>query len=141
MNKTGLLLLGFISLTGCMTPKASRMSFEQGRSLFASGNYTEAKVNLERYLEINPTDLEAKDLLDRTNKLIKFTNSPTDDHNPSPPECRILYSQGLDAFKAKNYALARDRFDAILKIDPQNPEAKRYVELCTRLIETPNPEK
>ena len=99
---------------------------------FACGDYLGAKELFRKAIKKDPTNSLAKDKLEKADILL---NAPYGPEYDPPSSCRLPYSQGLDAIKNKDYVLARSKFIEVLNIDPENREAKRYLELCDRLIE------
>jgi tetratricopeptide (TPR) repeat protein len=59
------------------------------------------------------------------------------DFTPPPPPLSIdsLLEQGEQAFERGNYKNAKNYFEEALKLDPQNPVAKRFLQDCQKEIE------
>ncbi len=106
--------------------------YETAMRDFASGDYKGAKEFLEKVLVVEPDNKEARAQLARTDQLLSAAEQAADERSRLE-SIRPLYSAGLDLFKAKKYEEALPKFEEILAIDAQNPEAKRYRILCRDL--------
>ncbi len=107
--------------------------YETAMRDFASGDYKGAKEFLEKVLVVDTNNAEAREQLARTDTLLSQAEQAEEERSRMEA-VRPLYSAGLDLFKAKKYEDALRKFEDILGIDAENPEAKRYRILCRDLV-------
>jgi tetratricopeptide (TPR) repeat protein len=107
--------------------------YETGMRYFASGDYKLAKEQFQKVLVINPEHLEAREQLTRTEGLM--VKAETEARQREVLETvRPIYHAGLAAFQKEDYSSAMSLFEDVLRLDPENAEAKRYRSLSRDIL-------
>jgi tetratricopeptide (TPR) repeat protein len=107
--------------------------YQDGMNAFAQGNYSLAREQFTRTLAVDPNHAEAREQLVRTERLLE-QEEKREKIKETRQAVESLYSEALTAFERKEYALALDKFQQILNVDPENGEAKRYRAICRDVL-------
>lgn len=89
---------------------------KRAREALDSGDYLEAIASSEKVLERDPEHIEAKHLKTRAMEMLDKAQCRT-------AEIGVHSSRGLEFYLAGDYAKAIAEWEAVLQLDPDNPEA------------------
>jgi len=107
--------------------------FSQAMGKYKDGDYKNAVSLFEQVLIIDPTYQNAYKYLEECYQNIDKLNS-------HKKQIAMLIQKGKSYIKDREYGKAYQTFNEILKIDPQNAKAKRYlISLRSRITETEHP--
>ena len=90
---------------------------KRGKDAYEKGDYLEALSNFQQAFSIDSTDTKVKEYLILINK--KLT--------PSKSEIKSDFERGYEYYTKGEYRKAVQVFEDILRREPDNPEAKRYM--------------
>lgn len=93
--------------------------FAAAEKMFNDGELERAKDIFQSILLIRPNHPQAMEYLEKIDSILK-------------KEAEDRYFRGLGFYSQRNFAKAREEFEAILKIDPDHQEAKEYLERIDR---------
>jgi len=134
-----------ISTEGTMS---SEQYFEQGLAEYESGNYKAAMENFFEALYLNPTNKRAKQYLEKAGK--KFMEEVETRRESERTEIlrkaqgiiaerkqkvKENYESGVKHYSQGELLRASIEFNAVLEIEPEHKEAKKYLELIRKRLE------
>ena len=105
---------------------------EQSKSLYRKRRFHEASELLAMAKDIKPENEEVNDLLYKVREKIREENDKNSAGssnltNSDQSEIDSETEKGEEAFSQLDYAIAKEHFENVLKIDPYNLKAKRYL--------------
>ena len=93
-----------------------------------TGKYDEAKGLLNDVLTVDPDRFQAQKSLEYFDDPIRVNPALTHDHSQNVDEVRRLLYQGEGFYNLADYDNAEKRFHSVLRIDPYNKAARRWLE-------------
>ena len=93
-----------------------------------TGKYDEAKGLLNDVLLVDPDRFQAQKSLEYFDDPIRVNPSLTHDHSQKVDEVRRLLYKGEGFYNLADYDNAEKQFHAVLRIDPYNKAARRWLE-------------
>ncbi|MBN2183691.1 MAG: PorV/PorQ family protein [Candidatus Krumholzibacteriota bacterium] len=96
--------------------------FENALAAFSEGRYADAAALLRQVIERQPEHKEAKNLLQRINR--KMT--PLSDEEKE--QIRQYYIEGMKFFTLGDYSSAKNAWQKIIEIDPDNESVRKNIE-------------
>lgn len=94
------------------------------RSLYAKGNYGQARVQINGILQLDPGNTQARNLLKQIDQKIQTQNTAEDKRK----KVQNLLASARNEFAKKQYDRATSLLNSTLKIDPSNKEAKQLLD-------------
>jgi len=104
---------------------------KEGISYFEKMNYVKAKTKFEKALDIDPENMEAREFLSK----VKVEIEKTEEESQNIVRSLDVYMEGIDYYYKEDYANAKERFEEALKINPDNEEARAYLDRVSREAE------
>lgn len=98
-----------------------------------TGKYDEAKGLLNDVLVVDPDRFQAQKSLEYFDDPIRTNPSLTHEHSQKVDEVRRLLYKGEGFYNLADYDRAEDQFHAVLRIDPYNKAARRWLERCASI--------
>ncbi|GHC44695.1 Amuc_1098 family type IV pilus outer membrane protein [Roseibacillus persicicus] len=98
-----------------------------------TGKYDEAKGLLNDVLVADPDRFQAEKSLEYFDDPIRVNPSLTHEHSQNVDEVRRLLYQGEGFYNLADYDKAEMKFHAVLRIDPYNKAARRWLERCAAI--------
>lgn len=98
-----------------------------------TGKYEEAKGLLSDVLVVDPNRFQAQKSLEYFDDPIRVNPSLTHEHSQNVDEVRRLLYKGEGFYNLADYDRAEDQFHAVLRIDPYNKAARRWLERCASI--------
>jgi tetratricopeptide (TPR) repeat protein len=103
--------------------------YEEGARAFAAGDYCGSVAGFEKVLAVNPANAEAREFHARAKTLCE-AKGRQEELRAVMAEVKPMFQEGLALFGDKRYEDALEKFTAVLKLDGENLDAKRYATLC-----------
>jgi tetratricopeptide (TPR) repeat protein len=118
-----------------MTGLAKTLMKESGKEYDINVGYFAVRKVMAKTCEAQITEV-AQGMNVAQAQFVVFANDLTPPPPPPPPSPSIdsLLEQGEQAFERGNYQNAKNYFEETLKLDPQNPVAKRFLQDCQKEI-------
>ena len=98
-----------------------------------TGKYDEAKGLLSDVLLVDPNRYQAQKSLEYFDDPIRVNPSLTHDHSQKVDEVRRLLYKGEGFYNLASYDKAEAQFHSVLRIDPYNKAARRWLERCAAI--------
>jgi general secretion pathway protein D len=98
-----------------------------------TGKYDEAKGLLNDVLVVDPERFQAQKSLEYFDDPIRTNPSLTHEHAQNVDEVRRLLYKGEGFYNLADYDKAEMQFHAVLRIDPYNKAARRWLERCAAI--------
>jgi len=126
---------------------------DQGVKAFDQGNYNQCIGHMEKVLEMDPENIDARSYIDRAQERkkekliaadqareqIKAIKQPVKRPVESPPEPKVDISAelelGIGAFDRGDYDQCIDHMDRILEANPENINARDYWDRAKEIID------
>ena len=96
-------------------------ALSEASSAFAEGRYSDAAKSVQKALEADPQNAEARDWRERIERRLAAPRTDLD------ARVKQLYIKGMEAFTAGDYREALKQWEQILVLDPLNESARRNV--------------
>lgn len=122
--------------------------FAQGLVNYHAGDYKSAMENFSEALFLDPDNKEAKDYLERAGKkfLEKVESKKESERieilsraetiiGERKKKIRENYEKGIKNYKRGEFLRAGAAFNAVLEIEPEHKEAKKYLELIEKRLQ------
>jgi tetratricopeptide (TPR) repeat protein len=104
-------------------------AFSLGKEAFESGNYLEAVAQLDRVIELNPKNKEAFDIRSHAKvKLEEEVRILAEKEKEKSEEIQSLLSSAVKEYSRGNYRTAISKWQKVLTLDPDQDEARDYIE-------------
>ncbi|MCX7910736.1 MAG: hypothetical protein N2505_04055 [Endomicrobia bacterium] len=91
----------------------------KAKNLITEKNYKEAKILLTHTLQLDPTNIQAKEMLNLVNSYMSMETA------------KILYSEAASLYEKGMYDVAIDKLNRLLELYPQHTQARVLVAICT----------
>ncbi|MEO0191220.1 MAG: PorV/PorQ family protein [candidate division WOR-3 bacterium] len=102
--------------------------YNRGLELYNQGNFMDAITQFERCLEIDPENSLAQKWQEASfSALVEVQKAKYSKKQEKGQEISELMKKGVSFYSKGDYFKAEERFKEVLKIDPQNAEAKDYL--------------
>ena len=98
-----------------------------------TGKYDEAKGLLNDVLLVDPNRYQAQKSLEYFDDPIRVNPSLTHDHSQKVDEVRRLLYKGEGFYNLADYDKAETQFHSVLRLDPYNKAARRWLERCNAI--------
>ena len=98
-----------------------------------TGKYDEAKGLLNDVLVVDPDRFQAQKSLEYFDDPIRVNPSLTHEHAQKVDEVRRLLYKGEGFYNLADYDKAETQFHSVLRIDPYNKAARRWLERCASI--------
>lgn len=95
------------------------MNLIKAKNLITEKNYKEAKILLTHILQLDPTNIPAKEMLNLVNSYMSMETA------------KILYSEAVSLYEKGVYDVAIDKLNRLLELYPQHTQARVLVAICT----------
>ena len=145
------LLLAFVYIPSEILPAevmSSEKYFQQGLADYQAGDYKSAMENFSEALFLDPDNKEAKDYLERAGKkflggmeakreserreILKKAQTIIDEREK---KVKDNYEKGIGHYKQGEFLRANEAFNAVLEIEPEHKQAKKYLGLIGKRFE------
>jgi tetratricopeptide (TPR) repeat protein len=103
--------------------------YRSGMIAFAAENYEKAKEEFEKVLVINPNHEEAKTQLSRCNDILNKKVKEVEESVRQETVSKTM-REALKAYKEQKYEESIPLFNAVLELNPNDEDAKRYLVLA-----------
>jgi len=102
--------------------------YNRGLELYNQGNFMDAVTQFEKCLELDPENsLAAKWQENSFTALVEVQKTKYGKKEEQGKQVSDLMKKGVSFYSKGDYFKAEDKFKEVLKIDPQNAEAKNYL--------------
>lgn len=120
-----------------LRPEWEGMRLAIGKLYLKKGDWEKAAREFEEELRLAPQDREALELLTRVREKLKSSESGSRTASLTQPQgagsvgaSPDLFSQGVQKFRARDFAGAKEFFSKVLQRDPKASTARLYLARC-----------
>lgn len=110
-----------------------RVHIETAYDFFNRGRYTASVMEWKKVLSIDPFNPKAIEGLKKAKDALQ--------QKEQQERIGLLLAQGIEEFDQKHYARARNTFQKVLKLDPQNKTAKDYISRIEKILKKESDER
>ncbi|HOW28488.1 MAG TPA: PorV/PorQ family protein [Elusimicrobiota bacterium] len=107
--------------------------YDVGNRYFSAGNYDEAAEYFQKVLVLDPQNLQAQEMLDKS-KSLKVQAAEEMKDRAIQETIQEKFRTAMKEFEKKRYETALEKFEEVLRLNPNYGEAKKYRSLCQDMM-------